>query len=143
MERTKEQEQQIRAEAEDTVDPRLDLAVERTELALERTHLAWVRTVIGLIVAGFAIDKGLGALEKGPVAYGEALMNHGHAAGMVLTTSGTFLMVLATIFYVKRSRELAQMRGGRKSLLAPDFILSAVIILIGALLIYLVSLSKA
>ena len=137
------QEQQVRAEAEGTADPRLDLAVERTELALERTHLAWVRTVISLIVAGFAIDKGLGVLEKGPMAHGETLMNHGHAAGMVLTISGTLLMVLATIFYVKRSRELAQMKGGRKPILAPDVILSVVIILIGTLLIYLVSLSRA
>ena len=143
MERTKEQVQHIRAEAENTADPSLDLAVERTELALERTHLSWVRTVIGLIVAGFAIDKGLGVLEKAPMAYGEKLMNHGHAAGMVLTTSGTLLMVLATIFYVKRSRELAQMKGARKPFLAPDVILSVVIILIGTLLIYLVSLSKA
>ena len=42
LEKNKEQEQKIRTDAEEIVDPRLDLAVERTELALERTLLAWV-----------------------------------------------------------------------------------------------------
>jgi uncharacterized membrane protein YidH (DUF202 family) len=41
-----ESNQQLRKEAEQDADPRVDLAVERTEYALERTQLAWIRTVL-------------------------------------------------------------------------------------------------
>lgn len=37
---------------EQTVDPRVDIAIERTLLAVERTQLAWVRTVLSLITSG-------------------------------------------------------------------------------------------
>jgi uncharacterized membrane protein YidH (DUF202 family) len=55
MEHAKEEDQLTRTLAEHTVDPRLDLAIERTTLALERTQLAWVRTVIGFITSGFGM----------------------------------------------------------------------------------------
>lgn len=122
------------------VDPRQDLAVERTELALERTHLAWVRTVIGLITSGFVVDTGFSALHKARLSAGEAWLNNGHAAGLVLTSSGTLLMIMATFFYIKRVRELARMRSATKSFFAPDYVLSFVIIIVGAILIYFMRL---
>lgn len=128
---------EIRSNTEDFVDPRIDLAVERTELALERTFLAWVRTVLSLMGGGFAIDKGMKAFFDVRIATGKALINNGHAAGMVLTISGTVLMVLVTMHYVKRSAQLAKMKGGRKSIGSPDLILSLLIISIGTFLIYL------
>jgi putative membrane protein len=143
METKNELDQQIRAKAEKDVDPRTDLAVERTLLALERTHLAWIRTMISLILAGFAIDKGFELLHKYRVETGEAISKNGHLAGMILTISGISLLLLETIFYIKRSTELSILRTGkRKSFLAPDFILAAVIICIGFLLIYFMSLTN-
>jgi uncharacterized membrane protein YidH (DUF202 family) len=121
---------------EQIVDPRQDLAVERTELALERTHLAWVRSVIGLITSGFVVDSAFSALHQARISSGEALIENGHAAGLLLTSTGTVLMMLATFFYIKRVRELARMRSAKKSFFTPDYILSFVIILVGITLIY-------
>jgi putative membrane protein len=142
MEGKKVPELQIRSEAENAVDPRVDLAVERTELALERTQLAWVRTLLSMIAGGFVIDKGLSALHKARVESGEAWVNHGHLAGLVITGLGTFLMILVTITYTRRARSLARMKGSRKSFLAPGFLISMITILIGILLLYLIFISR-
>jgi uncharacterized membrane protein YidH (DUF202 family) len=136
MENINEEKTFVGGNQEAIVDPRQDLAIERTELALERTHLAWVRTVIGLITSGFVVDTGFSALHKARLSSGEAWTDNGHAAGLLLTVSGTLLMIMATFFYFKRVRELARMRSASKSFFAPDFILSFVIIGVGIILIY-------
>ena len=64
-------------------------------------HLARAGTVVSCIAGGFTIDKGLDALHKARVASGEAWVNHGHAAGMVLTVAGTVLMVLVVMILEK------------------------------------------
>jgi putative membrane protein len=124
----------LRAQAEHDADPRLDLAVERTELALERTHLAWVRTVLSMIGGGFAIDKGLGALHDARVAAGKALIQNSHAAGMIFTVTGTVLMALEMVYYIKRARELARMKSQRFGWFSPDLIIAWAIIFIGCML---------
>ena len=130
---------QIRKEAERDMDPRVDLAVERTELALERTQLAWVRTLLSMIGGGFVIDKSMEALHKARIEAGQALVNHGHLAGMLLSGVGTLLMILVTINYSIRASKLAIMKGGRKSYLAPGFLISVFTILIGIILLYFIN----
>lgn len=117
------------------------LAVERTELALERTHLAWIRTIVGLITSGFAIDKLVEAFREKRLITGEALVSHAHVTGLVLTVTGTLLMILVTIYYIKRSRKLAVMRGEGLSRLPPGLALSVFIFFIGLVLIYLIIIS--
>ena len=99
--------QQLRKEAEQDSDPRVDLAVERTEYALERTQLAWIRTVLSLLGGGIALDKGVEAIHKARVDTGNSLVDNAHAIGIALSIAGTLLMVITTIFYIRRSQSLA------------------------------------
>jgi len=133
-------EQQTRSEEQD-VDPRIDLAVERTSLALERTQLAWVRTVIGFITAGFAIDKGSAALHEARLVSGEAWSKNGHFAGLLLTITSTTLMIMVTISYVKRMRELNRMRNLKEKPSVPTTILSIFVCVVGGLTIYFLHVS--
>ncbi|MEI8048753.1 MAG: DUF202 domain-containing protein [Bacteroidota bacterium] len=125
-------EQTIRKEADQDVDPRVDLAVERTMLAMERTQLAWVRTVITLITAGIAIDK----VHLARIIAGIAWQKNAHMAGLILTSAGTALITLVTIHYIIRIRELTLMRGRKNNLLQPGTLISVLIIVVGALAIY-------
>ena len=132
-------EQQVKLNAEQADDPRIEIAIERTQLAIERTQLAWIRTVLALITAGIAIDKGTEALHQARIEMGEALIKDGHFSGMLLTISGTAMMLLATVIFFKRMKELEQMRGIRRKLPYPVFILSVIISIFGALVIYFLS----
>jgi putative membrane protein len=125
-------EQMIIKEAENDVDPRVDLAVERTILAMERTQLAWVRTVLTLITAGIAIDK----LHMARIIAGIAWQKDAHMAGLLLTSTGTALMTFVTFLYIIRIRELTTMRGRRNSFPQPGTLISIFIIVIGVLAIY-------
>ncbi|HEY4967260.1 MAG TPA: DUF202 domain-containing protein [Puia sp.] len=141
MKEEKVPDHQARGDAEKEVDPRVDLAVERTELALERTQLAWVRTLLSMIGGGFVIDKAMEAVHQARLESGKAWLNNGHLAGLVITGAGTLLMVMVTINYGFRARKLAGMKGGKKSFLAPGFLLSVMTICIGILLLYFIGLT--
>jgi len=129
-------EQQIRATAEQDADPRIDLAVERTILALVRTQLAWIRTMITLMTAGLAIDKGFAALHEARLLSGEAWINNGHLAGLIMTITGTLMIILVTINYVMGIKALNNMKGTRRKLFDSGLILSLIIIAIGFLMLY-------
>jgi uncharacterized membrane protein YidH (DUF202 family) len=133
--------QLIREEAERDADPRIDLAVERTLLAIERTQLAWVRTVMGMITAGIAIDKGFQALHQARLMSGLAWEKNGHFAGLLLTIGGTLLMILTTVIYTLRIRELNLMRGAKSKVPPSGVLISFFICLIGALAIYFLTFS--
>jgi putative membrane protein len=129
-------EQQIKTLAVQDDDPRIDIALERTQLAYDRTQLAWIRTVLSLITAGIAIDKGTQALHEARIAMGEALVKDGHVAGLLLSISGTFMMILVMAIYFKRIKELDEMRGISRKLPQPVFILSFVVSFFGIIAIY-------
>ena len=129
-------EQQIRSEAEQDADPRIDLAVDRTILALVRTQLAWIRTIITLMTAGLAIDKGFAALHEARMVSGEAWVKNGHFAGLVMTSSGTLLIIIVTINYLMGMKALNKMKGTKRKLYDPGLILSVLITLIGFLMLY-------
>jgi putative membrane protein len=92
-----------RIEAEETADPRVDLAVERTQLALERTHLAWIRTTFAIITGGIAIDKGFEIIHQQRMLHNEALIRNAHFVGIGLTSFGTLLLFLETLQFVRRN----------------------------------------
>lgn len=127
---------QIRVEAEQDADPRVDLAVERTILALVRTQLAWIRTIITLMTAGLAIDKGFAALHNARMVTGEAWVKNGHLAGLVMTISGTLLMILVTTNYVMGLKVLNNLKGTKRKRFDPGLILSVLITLTGFLMLY-------
>jgi putative membrane protein len=131
-------EQQIKSNAEND-DPRIEVAIERTQLAFERTQLAWIRTVLALITAGLAIDKGTEALHQARIAMGEALVKDGHVAGMLLTISGTVMMIIVTVISFRRIKELDQMNRNRRHLHYPVFVLSFVICFFGVIVIWFLS----
>ncbi len=125
-------EQTIIKEAENDVDPRVDLAVERTMLAMERTQLAWVRTVITLITAGIAIDK----VHLARIIAGIAWQKDAHFAGLLLTSTGTALMAFVTFLFILRTRELKTMRISRNNLPQPGTLISIFMVVVGALAIF-------
>ena len=132
-------EQEIKVNAGKADDPRIEIAIERTQLAYERTQLAWIRTVLTLITAGFALDKGSEALHQARIAMGMALVKSGHVSGMLLTISGTFTMVLVSIIYLRRMKELYKLGRMRRKLSYPVLILSFVITFFGVIVIYFLS----
>lgn len=134
-------EQQTIAEAEKDADPRIDLAVDRTIFALVRTQLAWIRTSITLLTAGFAIDKGFAALHEARMVKGEAWINNGHLAGLVMTISALLLTILVTINYKRGINELNKLKLKQRKMHDPCFLLSLLLCVIGALMLYFVLIS--
>lgn len=132
----------MRKDSEEEMDPRTDLAVERTEMALERTQLAWIRTLLSMIGGGFVIDKGLAAFHKARMESGQALVNHAHLAGMVVTGTGTLLMIIVTILYYKKAVKLARLKHDPKFLIDPALALSLITVFLGLILFYFIFLSK-
>jgi putative membrane protein len=127
---------QIRAEAEQDADPRLDLAVDRTILALIRTLLAWVRTILSLMTAGLAIDKGFAALHQARMVSGTAILKNSHIVGLLLTGTGTLLTAIVLVNYVKSKKDLDNMKGQKHRLFDAGLILSLIILFIGTVMLY-------
>ncbi len=126
--------QAIRSSAEQTADPRVDLAVQRTELALDRTQLAWVRTVFTLITAGLAIDKGAEALHEARVLAGTNWVTGSHVVGTTLTAVATAFLLIASAAYYRQARTLARLKGVTPSWLPPALLISLLVVLLGATL---------
>jgi len=87
------------------------LATERTRLGVERTLMAWVRTSLSMISFGFTIYKFLQDMlklettkmsDRGPRNFGLALVG-----------LGTVALIVATIQYWRRIRELREHTSGR------------------------------
>ena len=126
--------QAIRSSAEQTVDPRVDLAVQRTELALDRTQLAWVRTAFTLITAGMAIDKGGEALHEARVLAGKNWVSTSHFAGISLAAVATLFLLIASVAYFQQSRTLARLKGAEPSLFPPALLVSLLVVVLGSAL---------
>ncbi|MGQ0633973.1 MAG: DUF202 domain-containing protein [Planctomycetaceae bacterium] len=124
----------IRSSAEEDVDPRIDLAVQRTELALDRTQLAWVRTAFSLITAGLALDKGAAALHKARVLAGTNWVTGGHVIGIALSAAATLFLLLASIAYFRQARTLARLKGSIVPWVPPALPMSLLVVLLGGVL---------
>jgi putative membrane protein len=92
------------------------LAIERTRLAIERTLMAWVRTSLSMISFGFTIYKFLQDMRKLETS---RLSDHGpRNFGLALVGLGTAALIVASIQYWRRMRELRQSAGKKKFPLA-------------------------
>jgi putative membrane protein len=131
MENETSNQELLRIKAEETADPRVDLAVERTELALERTQLAWIRTTLSFLGSGIALDKGMEMIRRSRIESGKALFENAHIIGIGLSLTGTFLILFCTWFYVKRSHSLAKMKGAKPLRVPPALFGSLLVILLG------------
>jgi putative membrane protein len=124
--------------SEEAIDSATDLAVERTQLAHERTHLAWIRTMFTLMTVGLALDKGFAYIHEQRMASGTAFSKNAHVIGLTLTTAGTILLLIGTIQFVKRTRQLAKMRKRKFYSIPAAGILSCLVILLGLTLTALI-----
>jgi len=124
-------DEQNRQPADQSVDPRIVLAIKRTELAEDRTMLAWLRTALALMAAGVAFDKGAQLLHEKRLAAGTALVQSSHLVGLSLTAATTALLILVLFEYRKRHRELARAKGGTVPVLSPISVASVLVILLG------------
>jgi putative membrane protein len=111
---------------------RTDLATNRTLMAADRSLMAWVRTGMSMISFGFTIYKLLeGIQEKGTTV----LETHSpRGVGMFLTALGTVAIVMGTVEYWHRRREL--LTYGRISLWRPAFVMAVMMSLTGLFLFF-------
>jgi putative membrane protein len=109
---------------------RTDLAASRTLMAADRTLMAWVRTALSMISFGFAIYKLLEGLQKS----GDLLPdpNTPRTVGLFLTGLGTASILMGTIEYSQRLRQLRTL--GNSRLWTPSFVIAVIISLTGAVL---------
>jgi len=116
-----------------------ELAVERTEMAVERTHLAWIRTMFTIITSGIAIDKGLEIIHQQRLLKGSGseLAQGGHIVGLFLTGIGTLLLLIKTMQFVHRGKQLAAMKLERFHFFTSTFVLALVVIITGMAMMYL------
>lgn len=88
-------------------DVSTELALRRTEWALERTQLAWVRMAFTFLSAAYAADKGTAALAKAQVLEVSDWVSGTHWGGFCLAAMATLVLIMSTLNYLKRARELA------------------------------------
>jgi putative membrane protein len=93
------------------------LATERTRLGVERTLMAWVRTSLSMISFGFTIYKFLQDMRKLETS---RLSDRGpRNFGLALVGLGTVVLIVASIQYWRRMRDLRGLSlGGKKFPLA-------------------------
>jgi putative membrane protein len=98
-------------------DRKTDLAIERTRLGAERTLMAWVRTSLSMITFGFTIYKFLQDMSK---LESSRLSDRGpRNFGLALVGLGSAVLIVASIQYVRRMRDLGGWSlGGKKFPLA-------------------------
>jgi putative membrane protein len=83
---------------------RTRLAAERTLMAADRSLMAWLRTALSMISFGFTIYKLLQGFEEAGTHLSHA--SSPRTMGMFLTGMGTLAMVLGTIEYWYRLKDL-------------------------------------
>lgn len=116
---------------------RTDLATFRSVLAADRSLMAWIRTALSMISFGFTIYKVLEGLQVDGVDLGRD--DAPRLVGMLLTGLGTISMVLGTIEYYFRLKELNRLQPiivwrPTRLLSHPEFIIAVVMSALGVFL---------
>jgi putative membrane protein len=109
---------------------RTDLAASRTLMAADRTLMAWVRTALSMISFGFTIYKLLEGFQKSGDLLNDP--NTPRTVGLFLTGLGTASIIMGTVEYSQRLRQLQKL--GDYRLRTPSFVIAVIILLTGAVL---------
>jgi putative membrane protein len=104
-----------------------DLAIDRTLMAADRSLMAWVRTALSMISFGFTIYKIIEGLQHEAAHTIKAEMPRD--MGLFLSGLGTVAMVMGTIEYWLRLRQLRQQKHFR--MLQPSFVMALIMSLAG------------
>jgi putative membrane protein len=108
-----------------------ELAVDRTVMAADRTLMAWVRTALSMTSFGFTIYKVIEGFQHEAAHSIKAEMPRD--VGLFLTGLGTVAMVMGTIEYWLRIRELQHSKP--LHIMQPSFVM-ALIMSVAALFIF-------
>ena len=113
-------------------EERTDLATARTMMAADRSLMAWIRTGLSMISFGFTIYKLLESFEdKGlPVAQAHSP----RAVGLFLTGLGTVAIVMGTVEYWHRRKELMVFTNVK--LWRPSFVMALLMSVTGLFLFF-------
>jgi putative membrane protein len=116
----------------------------REHAANERTFLAWVRTAIAVMAFGFLLaryDFLLIQADPAPLAQIKSHDGHiiGDLAGIASIAMGTTILVLATIRFVRTSKDIDADTNRSSVSLRTDIVLACLLTLIGLMSIYYVS----
>jgi putative membrane protein len=117
---------------------RTDLATDRSLMATDRTLMAWIRTALSMISFGFAIYKLLQDFEAAGTELGRG--SSPRAMGLFLTGMGTVSMVLGTIEYWYRRKDLQRYR--HVEIWRPSFVI-ALLMSVTGLFLFIAILAKA
>ena len=109
---------------------RTDLAIARTVMAADRSLMAWIRTALSMISFGFTIYK----LLEGFREHGAALRpsESPRSMGLFLIGLGTFSMLMGTVEYAYRIKDLRELEKTRY--LRPSLIMAIIMSLTGLVL---------
>lgn len=106
---------------------RTELAANRTLMGADRSLMAWIRTGLSMISFGFSIYKILDGFQKSAGA--DALTHSPRTVGLLLTGLGTMAVVMGTVEYWQRRRDLLSYAPIK--LWRPSFIMAVAMSVIG------------
>lgn len=106
------------------------MAADRTLMAADRSLMAWIRTALSMISFGFTIYKLLQGFEEAGTQLTHA--SSPRAMGMFLTGMGTVAMVLGTVEYWFRLKDLRKQNGF--AIWRPSFVMALLMSAIGLFL---------
>lgn len=111
---------------------RTELASNRTLMAADRSLMAWIRTGLSMISFGFSIYRVLEGFQ-GSTATADVAQSP-RTVGLLLTGLGTLAVVMGTIEYWQRRREL--LVHGPIKLWRPAFLMAITMSVIGLALFF-------
>lgn len=118
--------------ANDLAQERTSMASARTLMAADRSLMAWIRTGLSMISFGFTIYKLLEGFQSSSVVGADA--HSPRTIGLFLTGLGTLSILMGTVEYWQRRRELKAF--GVVRLWRPAFVMALVMSTAGVFMFF-------
>jgi uncharacterized membrane protein YidH (DUF202 family) len=118
-------------------DLNVKMSIENTELAYKRTQLAWVRTVFAIITTAIALDQLVKVIYDPKIKMGGIWIKNSNLIASLLTSVGSILLIIETIFYIRRTRKLVDLRDGTQKKFSGTAVLSVFVVVLGLLVTYM------
>jgi putative membrane protein len=115
---------------------RTSLAAKRTMMAADRSLMAWIRTGLSMISFGFTIYKLLEGFQESGATFTHA--SSPRNMGLFLTGLGTISLLMGTIEYWQRLKELRLLQHFR--FWRPSFVIAMIMSVTGLFLFLSISL---